>query len=66
MDQSRDNISGKNLADKIGQLLSEKQLKISVDKFQETCNNPSVQPFLKWFCQHVGPDNILSKKEIQL
>ncbi|XP_057320602.1 HAUS augmin-like complex subunit 3 [Microplitis mediator] len=66
MDPSKDNISGKILSDKIGQLLPDKQLKISVDKFQELCNNPSVQPFLKWFCQNVGPDNILSKKEIQL
>ncbi|KAH0539175.1 HAUS augmin-like complex subunit 3 [Cotesia glomerata] len=66
MNPAKENISGKVLSDKIGQLLSDQQLKISVDQFQELCNQPSVQPFLKWFCQHVSQDNILSKKEIQM
>lgn len=66
MNPAKENITGKVLSDKIGQLLSDQKLKISVDQFQELCNQPSVQPFLKWFCQNVSKDNILSKKEIQL
>ncbi|KAG8041979.1 hypothetical protein G9C98_007283 [Cotesia typhae] len=66
MEPAKENITGKVLSDKIGQLLSDQKLKISVDQFQELCNQQSIQPFLKWFCQNVSKDNILSKKEIQL
>ncbi|KAK0080835.1 hypothetical protein PV326_007976 [Microctonus aethiopoides] len=56
-------ITGKDLADKIQQLIPEQKLKITPEILNETCQHPSVQPFLKWFIENVGPDNILSNEE---
>ncbi|KAK0181546.1 hypothetical protein PV327_003822 [Microctonus hyperodae] len=59
-------ITGKDLADKIKKLMPEQKLKITPEILNETCQHPSVQPFLKWFIENVGPDNILSNEEIQI
>lgn len=56
-------ITGKDLADKVQKLMPEEKLKITPEILNETCQHPSVQPFLKWFIENVGPENILSNEE---
>ncbi|XP_015126523.1 uncharacterized protein LOC107048074 [Diachasma alloeum] len=59
-------ITGADLSSKIRQLLPNNSYKLTPKLLNDTCENTSVQPFLRWFCEHVGQENILLKEEVQL
>ncbi|KAF7998060.1 hypothetical protein HCN44_009458 [Aphidius gifuensis] len=57
-------ISGRDLAKKFQELFpGDTTFKVSAQLLNETCENSIVQNFLKWFCDHVGPHNVLQKHE---
>ncbi|XP_063982492.1 uncharacterized protein LOC135165289 [Diachasmimorpha longicaudata] len=59
-------ITGTDLSSKIRQLLPDNSYKLTPKLLNDTCENTSVQPFLTWFCEHVGQENILLKEEVHL
>ncbi|PBC28510.1 HAUS augmin-like complex subunit 3 [Apis cerana] len=59
-------ISGKILYDKVRGLRSELSNVVTPDLLDQICDNPSVQPFLKWFCENVNYVNVLSDEDIQI
>lgn len=59
-------ISGKILYDKVRGLRSELSNVITPDLLDQICDNPSVQPFLKWFCENVNYVNVLSDEDVQM
>ncbi|XP_034942838.1 centromere-associated protein E-like [Chelonus insularis] len=60
-------ITGKDLYAKFQELMPGGVLKkITPEILNEICNHPSTQPFLKWFYEYVGPDNILTREEMRL
>lgn len=46
--------------------MPDQKLKISPELLNDTCKQPAAQPFLKWFYENIGPENILLKKETEL
>lgn len=59
-------ITGKQLYDKVRGLRPDLSSGITPEILSKACDDPSVQPFLKWFCKNVSNANILSDKEIKL
>lgn len=59
-------ITGKILCDKIQNLRSEFSNALTSEVADKICEEPSVQSFLKWFCQNVNHDNVPTKEEIQM
>ncbi|XP_029040733.2 HAUS augmin-like complex subunit 3 [Osmia bicornis bicornis] len=59
-------ISGKILYDKVRNLHSDLSSVITPEILEKTCNEPVVQPFLKWFCGNVNSFNIISNEDIQI
>lgn len=59
-------ISGKILYDKVRGLRSELSNVVTPDLLDQICDNPSVQPFLKWFYENVNYVNVLSDEDIQM
>ncbi|KAG7203155.1 hypothetical protein KM043_010274 [Ampulex compressa] len=60
------NISGKVLYTKVRDLHSDLASGITAEILNKICDEPAVQPFLKWFCENVSHTNILSNEEIQM
>jgi len=59
-------VTGKQLYDKVRELQPDLSSGITSEILSKSCDNPSVQPFLKWFCKNVSNANILSDEEIKL
>ncbi|EZA50682.1 hypothetical protein DMN91_003715 [Ooceraea biroi] len=59
-------ITGKQLYDKVRGLRPDLSSGITSEILSKACDDPSVQPFLKWFCKNVSDANILSDEEIKL
>ncbi|XP_011311197.1 uncharacterized protein [Fopius arisanus] len=59
-------ITGAELSSRIRQLLPNNSYKLTPKLLNDTCENTSVQPFLRWFCEHVGQENVLLREEVQL
>lgn len=60
-------VTGRELAKKFQELFpGDPSFKVSAQLLNETCENSIVQNFLKWFCNHVGPQNVLHKHEREM
>lgn len=59
-------ISGKILYDKVRNLHSDLSSVITPEILEKICNEPVVQPFLKWFCENVNHFNIISHEDIEM
>ncbi|XP_076761469.1 HAUS augmin-like complex subunit 3 [Xylocopa sonorina] len=59
-------VSGKILFDKFRSLRLELSNVVTPEVLDKVCEKPSVQPFLKWFCENVNNVNILSSEDVQI
>ncbi|XP_076663574.1 HAUS augmin-like complex subunit 3 isoform X2 [Andrena cerasifolii] len=59
-------ISGKILHDKVRNLRPDFSSIVTPAVLDKVCEEPSVQPFLKWFCENVTHANVLSDEEVQI
>ncbi|XP_012163134.3 HAUS augmin-like complex subunit 3 isoform X1 [Bombus terrestris] len=59
-------VSGKVLYDKVRNLRSELSNVVTPEILDKICDKPSLQPFLKWFCENVNNVNVLSNEDVQI
>lgn len=59
-------VSGKVLYDKVRNLRSELSNVVTPEILDKICDKPSLQPFLKWFCENVNNVNVLSNEDVQM
>ncbi|CAL7938752.1 unnamed protein product [Xylocopa violacea] len=59
-------VSGKILFDKVRSLRLELSNVVTPEVLDKICEKPSVQPFLKWFCENVNSVNILTNEDVQI
>ena len=59
-------ISGKILYDKVRNLRPDFSSIITPEVLDKVCEEPSAQPFLRWFCENVTHANVLSKEEAEI
>ena len=56
---------GKRFLDVIQRLGYAKSHDLQAESFDWMFENESVAPFLAWFCDNVGPSNLLTKQELK-
>ncbi|KOC65373.1 hypothetical protein WH47_09952 [Habropoda laboriosa] len=60
------NVSGKTLYNKVRGLCSDLSSGVTPGILDKICDEPLVQPFLKWFCENVNYVNVLSNEDVQV
>ena len=56
---------GKRVLEVISRLGYGQSHDLQAESFDWMFENEAVTPFLDWFCDNVGPSNVLSKQEIK-
>ncbi|CAK9821471.1 hypothetical protein ANTRET_LOCUS192 [Anthophora retusa] len=60
------NVSGKTLYNKVRGLCSDLPNGLTPGILDKICDEPLVQPFLKWFCENISFVNVLSNEDVQM
>ncbi|XP_019632576.1 PREDICTED: HAUS augmin-like complex subunit 3 [Branchiostoma belcheri] len=58
-------MSGRQFLDTLKQIGYPKSHDYQPDDFDWLFESEAAAPFLRWFCDHVGPDNVLTEEELQ-
>ncbi|XP_066297870.1 HAUS augmin-like complex subunit 3 [Branchiostoma lanceolatum] len=58
-------MSGRQFLDTLKQIGYQKSNDYQPDDFDWLFESEAATPFLRWFCDHVGPDNVLTEEELQ-